>query len=301
MSRDQASDLRRLAERGLRQERPASIGPDSCKIIAVTSGKGGVGKSNVILNTACALAGMGEKVLVLDADFGLANIDVLAGITVRSTLAHVIKGELAISEILVEGPSGITIIPASSGLQEMADMSVSDRERLIEEMSGLDWQGDFILIDTGAGISANVMDILLAVPEVVVVTLPEPTAITDAYAIIKVMSQRGSSARIRLLVNQVADHAEGADTFERLHKVVKRFLPVEIEYLGYVASDSRLVESVMRQKPVVEAFPQSISARCFHELARKLLNLPSENSLPGGFQRLWRGFLKGNGAGGRFG
>lgn len=295
MSRDQASDLRRLAEGNLRRERPGCMAPGTCKIIAVTSGKGGVGKSNVILNTACALAGLGKKVLVLDADFGLANIDVLAGITVRSTLAHVVKGERSISDILVDGPSGITIIPASSGLQEMADMSISDRERLMEQMSGLDWQGDFMLIDTGAGISANVVDILLAVPEVVVVTLPEPTAITDAYAIIKVMSQRGSSARIRLLVNQASDQAEGADTFERLRRVVKRFLPVDLEYLGYVASDSRLVDAVMRQTPVVEAFPRSLSARCFHELARKIANLPAGDPSSGGFQRFWRGFLKGNG------
>lgn len=292
MRDDQATRLRQLAEGNIPTGENRLLGGKSCTTIAITSGKGGVGKSNITINTACALANLGKKVLVLDADFGLANLDVLTGVTARYNLSHVVKGERRISETIITGPAGIQIVLASSGMQEMADMSAGDRERLVEELDSLDWQGDFFLIDTGAGISANVIDILMAVPEVVVVTLPEPTAITDAYAIIKVLSQKGCRARVRLLVNRAASYEDGADVFEKIQRVIKRFLPIDISYFGYVLEDTRLVDAVMRQKAVVEAYPGAVSARCFQELARKLCNVPGDVSDHKGFMQFWKNFLR---------
>src|SRR3989440_4318703 len=205
---DQATQLRDLA----RKESRASV-------IAITSGKGGVGKSNIAVNLAIKLAGAGKDVVLLDADLGLANADVLCNIDLPSNLAHVIARKKELSEVIVQGPGGFRLIGGASGLARMADLSDVDRQRLVDALGELEHEADVILIDTGAGISPNVLAFARAADHVLVVTTPEPTAITDAYAVIKVISRDGNERRVSLLVNQVQSPAEARVVYERISKV----------------------------------------------------------------------------------
>src|SRR3954447_7816869 len=226
---DQAAQLRSL----VRQRRRASV-------IAVTSGKGGVGKSNVAVNLAIQLASAGKQVVLLDADLGLANADVLCNIDLPLNLSHVIARRKELRDVMIEAPGGFRLIGGASGLARMADFSDADRQRLVQGPAPLEETTDVILIDTGAGISPNVLTFTRAADHVLVVTTPEPTAITDAYAVIKVISKDGQDRRISLLVNQVRSAAEARLVCERVSKVAKNFLGVNVLEAVHMMTDDHV-------------------------------------------------------------
>lgn len=261
---DQAAQLRSLA----RQRRSAGV-------IAITSGKGGVGKSNVAVNLAIKLAAAGKEVVLLDADLGLANADVLCNVDLTYNLSHVIARKKELREVMVKGPGGFHLIGGASGLARMADLTDFDRQRLIQSLGELEHQADIILIDTGAGISANVLAFTRAADHVLVVTTPEPTAITDAYAVIKVLTRRGDGPdgperQIGLLVNQVCSVAEARAVHERIAKVARQFLDVRVLDAGYIVRDDQVPASVRRRVPFVLAAPRCAASQCITQLAMRL-------------------------------
>lgn len=242
------------------------------RVIAVTSGKGGVGKSNVVVNLAIALAGFKKKAVILDADMGLANVDVLLGIKPRFTLRHVIAGQKDLLDIVVDGPGGIKIIPASSGIPDLADMPEADRARFLEKLRVLDGEAEVLLIDTPAGVASNVMGFVRATQEVIVITTPEPTAITDAYAMVKVISLQGVRKHVRLLVNMAANEKEAADLVAGISLIAKRFLGMDIDYLGHIEWDPNLPDAVRRQQPLYRIYPDSPASRAIRAIGAKLCN-----------------------------
>ena len=240
------------------------------KIVAVTSGKGGVGKTNVVANLSVCLSELGKKIVVLDADFGLANLDVLLGLTPRYHLGHVLFGNKTLTEIMVQGPQGIRIIPASSGLQRMSELTSAQRNHLIESFTHLDSDTDYFIIDTAAGISRNVIHFLLAAQEVIVVSAPEPTAIVDAYAVIKIILAEDHKKPIQVLINSVERSEDAQEVFCQINSVVKRFLNREVDYLGHIERDSHVPQAVRSQMVVSHRFPNAASSRSFRSLARRI-------------------------------
>ncbi len=242
------------------------------KMIAVTSGKGGVGKTNVVANLAVCLSEMGKKVVVLDADFGLANIDVLLGLTPRFHLGHVLFGNKTLTEIMVQGPKGIRIIPASSGLQRLSELTEAQRSQLVESFEDLGTDTDYLLVDTAAGISTNVIHFLMAAHEVIVVSAPEPTAIVDAYATIKIILAEDPAKPVHVLINSVQSETEAREVFNQINTVVKRFLNSEVGFLGHVERDGHVRQAVRSQVLVTHLYPNAPASRCFRNLANALAN-----------------------------
>jgi flagellar biosynthesis protein FlhG len=240
------------------------------KILAVTSGKGGVGKTNVVANLSVSLSELGQKVVVLDADFGLANLDVLLGLTPRYHLGHVLFGNKSLTEIMVQGPKGIRIIPASSGMQRMSELTLAQRNHLVESFTNLDIETDYFIIDTAAGISRNVIHFLLSAQQVIVVCAPEPTAIVDAYAVIKIILAEDHQKPIQVLINSVENTGEAHEVFCQINSVVKRFLNREVDYLGHIERDSHVTQAVRSQMLVTHRFPSAPASRCFRDLARRV-------------------------------
>jgi flagellar biosynthesis protein FlhG len=244
------------------------------RVLAITGGKGGVGKSNVAVNLGVALAQRGEKVLVLDADFGLSNIDILLGLNPEATLYHVLKGERSLDEIILEGPAGIRIIPSASGIRNMAEMSSGTHAGLIQAFSDLNMDIDTLIIDTATGISDSVISFTRAAQEVAVVVCDEPASIKDAYATIKILSREHGIFRFRILANMADGAQHGREIYGKMISVTDRFLDVALDYIGYVPQDEYLQKSVRKQRTVVEAFPRSKSAKAFITLADKVAKWP---------------------------
>jgi flagellar biosynthesis protein FlhG len=240
------------------------------RMISVTSGKGGVGKTNIAANLAYLLSRMNQKMMILDADAGLANIDVILGINSPYNLSHVLNGERSLEDTLVDGPGGIKILPSASGIPEMTELSRGQKLTLIDELNSLNKSLDFILIDTGAGISSNVMYFNMAAREIIVVTSPEPTALTDAYALIKVLYQRHAKKRFRLIVNMVRNPSEAKEVYGRLSNATDQFLNLTIEYLGYVLLDEKVKQAILQQKAVAEIYPNSPATICMAKIAEKI-------------------------------
>src|SRR3954469_12030250 len=241
----------------------------SANVIAVTSGKGGVGKSNVAVNLAIKFASAGKNVVLLDADLGLANADVLCNVDLPSNLSHVIARRKELRDVMVEAPGGFKLIGGASGLARMADLTDFDRQRLITSLAELEQQADVILIDTGAGISPNVLSFTRAADHVLVVTTPEPTAITDAYAVIKVISRDGQDRSLNLLVNQVRGASEGKLVYERVAKVAKNFLGVNVLDAGHVVSDDHVRRAVLQRVPFLLSAPKCAASFCVTQLAKR--------------------------------
>jgi flagellar biosynthesis protein FlhG len=295
---DQAAGLRLLATQQRAQE--ATPFGRSARVLAITSGKGGVGKTSVTVNLAVVLARLGKRVIILDCDLGTANVDVMLGLHPRYSLQHVLSRQRRLDEVLVEGPHGIKVIPGGSGLQELANLSDSRREELLATFAELDSQADVLLLDTGAGISDNVLQFVLAAGEALIITTPEPTAVTDAYALIKVASQvaaartgagflaqhptgeaglmpldpgPGDSAlRLRLVVNQALNETEARETALNIASVVRRFLDVSVEPFGFLPADPHVTRAIRAQTPVVDAYPRTAVSRAFERLAERVLD-----------------------------
>ncbi|CAG0928204.1 Flagellum site-determining protein YlxH [Planctomycetaceae bacterium] len=261
------------------------------RVMAISSGKGGVGKTNSVVNLAIAFSRLGKKVLLLDADLGLGNLDVLLGLAPRYNISHLLSGERKIDEVLVEGPEGIMILPASSGVHELTDLATEERIALASHLETLGDGFDIMMIDTGAGISSNVLFFNTSAQEIVVVVTPEPTSITDAYALMKVMNQRHGERRFRLLVNSVKSRKEGIEVYRKISLAAERFLNINVEYLGPVLHDDNVNRSVIRQKAVMELYPQTKASQCYQEIAREICEQPVQSGLKGGMQFFWRQFL----------
>ena len=236
----------------------------------MASGKGGVGKSNLALNLAVLLSAVGNRVALVDADWGLANLDVLLDADVRCTLADVLTGHRRLSEVVIDLPSGVQLVPGGSGLTRMASLSEFQRAQLLSELSALKADNDIVLIDAGAGISADVTHFVSSADEVLVVTAPEPTAVTDAYALIKVLTQGSYDGQVSLLVNFATDRHEARMTYQRVSSVARQFLGATVYDAGYVLTDPRVREAVRRREPFVQAFPRCPATRCLAAVVNKL-------------------------------
>ena len=240
------------------------------RVITVSSGKGGVGKTNISINLALSLQKLGRQVLLFDADLGLANVDVLLGMSPRYNLQHFMQGSRPLQEVISEGPLGLKVIASGNGVSQMADMNAQERERMLSHFSLIEESADVVIVDTGAGISQNVISFAMAADECLVVTTPEPTARLDAYGLIKTLNQEGYLGTTRLVVNMAEDEKEGQEMGELMATLAKRFLNFHIDYLGCVPRDRSVLKAVSKQTPFVLAFPDSPAARAVSALAAKI-------------------------------
>ncbi len=250
----------------------------SAKVITVTSGKGGVGKTNVTVNLAIALSEMGKRVTILDADFGLANIDVLLGIVPKYTLVDVIYDNKNILEVLSDGPKNIRFISGGSGVEELVKLDRIQLEKFLGNISILDRLSDVILIDTGAGLSDSVMSFVMAADEVLLVTTPEPTSVTDAYALIKMVSNRDKEKKIRVIVNRAENENEANDILEKLSIVTDKFLELKLEPLGYILNDEMVIKAVKMQRPFALSFPKCQASKHIKEISSKIIDSRNDKS-----------------------
>ena len=264
---DQAQNLRNIIKAGGTKEVLS-------RVITVTSGKGGVGKSNLAINLAISLSRLGKKVVVLDADFGLANIEVMLGIRPQYNLSDLMFRGKSLSEIITAGPENVGFISGGSGIREMTNLTKEQLINLSSRLSELDRQTDVVIIDTGAGISGNVMEFVVLSGEVLLIATPEPTSITDAYALLKTLNYQPEFTRehchIKLIANKVRNEKDGREFFEKLSVVADKFLNISLEYMGAVPSDNNMSKAVMKQQPLSVAYPNSQAARAIDDMARIL-------------------------------
>jgi len=250
----------------------ASGGQHGAVTIAVTSGKGGVGKTSVVINLAVALARLRNRVAIVDADFGLGNVDVLLGLAPAYHLGHMLTGEKEIEEIIVPGPFGVQIIPASSGLRDLAALNERQWLRLADGLQRVCQNLDYMLIDTAAGVSDNVVQLLIGAQRVVVVTSLEPSAMVDAYAMVKIITAADARKEIAILVNGARDADEGELVYRQLDVAATRFLQRGLRSYGHIPYDPAVREAVLVQRPIVDHRPQSPASRCFRVLASRIAN-----------------------------
>lgn len=298
-SNDSSNKVISLNRRRSQKDRRPSSKTDSdrgskARVIAITSGKGGVGKTSIVANLGYAFTRLGKKVLILDADLGLGNLDVLLGLAPRYNLSHVVMGERSIEEILVDGPGQMKILPASSGIQELTQLTREQKIDILTQLDSLVDSVDILFIDTAAGISTNVMDFNATAQEIVVVVSPEPTSITDAYALMKVLSLKYSEKVCKLLVNMTTRPEEGREVFRQLHLVTDRFLDISSEYLGCILYDDKVTKGVKNQKIVSELYPDTPASKCFKDLARKIAHSPPSNLPKGGSNLFWKHLVHNN-------
>lgn len=282
MMYDQAEQLRKIVQNRTTRESakpPIIKGSQSgARVITVTSGKGGVGKTNFTVNLALALAELNQRVLLIDADLGMANVDVVLGCTARYSMLHLLEERYTLNDVIAEGPCGIKFMTGGSGIYQLANLSPIQLQRIISQIIQFDHWADIILVDTGAGIGQNVLNFVMAADEVIIITTPEPTAITDAYAMMKAYVGQEGLAPINVIVNRAFSHAEGQSVIDKLNKVATRFLGLPINELGFVYEDPNVVKAVKSQVPLLLSYPESISTRCIKQIAGRLLH--GENSMP---------------------
>jgi flagellar biosynthesis protein FlhG len=280
---DQAVGLREL----MREKKPQS----KLRVIGVCSGKGGVGKSNISSNLAVLCAKSGKRVLVLDADLGLANIEVLYGIKPRYHLGHLLDA-MPMNEVLATGPHGVRILSAGNGIQQLTQLDDAQKLKLVTALDSIEELFDVVIVDTGAGIGDNVLFFVGAAQEALLVVNPEPTSLTDAYATVKVLATQARVKFFNVVVNSAPDEARARDIFSRLSTVASRFLDAQLKYLGWVPRDENMHRAVMTQQPICEAFPSSPAARAINLVADNLFNEPPPPNLDGGFKFLWNRLLR---------
>jgi flagellar biosynthesis protein FlhG len=262
------------------------------RVITVSSGKGGVGKSNIVVNLAFAFDLIGKRVLIMDADLGLANIDVLMGLSPKENISHVLAGKKRLKDVLVSGPGKIRIMPAGSGVQELTRLSDEQKLLFLEMLDEFESQIDILLVDTGAGISDTVLYFNLAAQERIVVVTPEPTSLTDAYALIKVLYSKHGARHFKILSNVVPDEKTGKAIFAQISKVADHFLDgISLDYLGCIPNDGHVPRSVIQQRPLMEIFPQAPASKAFGVLAERICKSPP-NKNNGTVQFFWKRLLQ---------
>lgn len=287
---DQAANLRNIIKKS-----EVTQMPHKARVITVTSGKGGVGKSNVSVNLAIQFKKLGKRVIIFDADFGLANVEVIFGIVPKYNMFDMIYDNKEITDVLTQGPLGIEFISGGSGVQELLKLDKNQLAYMIEKLYDLDRLADIIIIDTGAGISDSVLDFVIASNEVLLVTTPEPTAITDAYAVLKAIKKRDANIydkKINLLVNRTEYQTEGQEIYEKLNKVTNRYLDINLDNIGSLPNDKTLVKAVVEQKPVTMLFPKSNIAKGFEILADHMINGTPVDEQKGGLSNLFTNILR---------
>lgn len=267
--KDQASGLRNLT-----RTKPVTV-------IAVSAGKGGVGKSNISVNLAVALAQLNKNVMLLDADLGLANVDIMLGLHTKYNLSHVIQGVCNLSDIILHGPNGISVIPSASGTEFMTQLTQAEHAGIIDAFNELTDDLDYMIIDTAAGISDAVLSFTRSSQELIVVVCDEPTSLTDAYALIKVMSKRYEWTHFHILANMVRNLKDGRELFNKLFRVSEQFLDVQLDYLGAIPFDEHVHKAVKMQKPVLTAYPDSEASAALRDLADMVSNWPFKPELGG--------------------
>ena len=275
-----------------KKSKPKRKGRNSIRIISITSGKGGVGKTNTAANLALALCHMSQRVLILDADLGLANMDVMLGLNPRYTINHVIKGEKRLDEVMVEVQGGFKLIPAASGMQHLTELDSTQHMFLLNELDMLQDLFDVLLIDTGAGISSNVMYFNSAAMEKIIIITNEPTSLTDAYALIKVLTQDYQQKRFKVLINAARNQGEADQIFKQLSLVVDKYLDSpSLDYLGYIPYDKCVPQSIRQQHMVLEKYPETPASKGFTALAERLLSSDHKPDFEGDIKFFWRKLL----------
>ena len=281
---DLQNNFSRSREKNLMNPAQLSAVENKVRCIAVTGGKGGVGKTNISINLATSLARMKKRVMLLDADFGLANVDVVLGLSPEMNLLHVLENQCSLKDILIDGPENIKIVPASSGVKRMANLNSLEQSGLISAFSELADELDVMIIDTAAGISDSVVHFARAAGEVFVVVCDEPASIADAYALIKVLSRDYAVNKFSIIANQVESKAHGEMLFNQILRVINKYLDVSVNYLGAIPEDAYLKKAVKRQLSVTSAYPRSRSAEAFKELAKKVDSRKMEDNSSGNLE-----------------
>lgn len=298
---DQASRLRKLVEGKNIKENVQSASIETsggaennyqlpnqgARVIAITSGKGGVGKTNLTVNLAIAMGKRGKRVVVVDADLGTANVDVLLGTSSRQSLMSLVDEGVELEDVLLRGPYGVSYISGGSGMEHAGELSTLQRQVIFNKLAGCDEWADIILVDTGAGVGKNVLDFIMASDEVVLVTTPEPTSLTDGYAVLKSYCRLGAQQPIRLVVNRVFDLIESHETANKLICTAEKFLHMKLESLGFVLDDANMMRAVRKQVPIMAAYPDSLASKCIDSLADSLLTGREQRVKMG-----WQGFLR---------
>ncbi|WP_411170357.1 MinD/ParA family protein [Clostridium sp. MB05] len=281
---DQAESLRRLAKGELLESSKRKA-----RIITITSGKGGVGKSNFVVNLAITLVELGKKVLIFDADIGMGNDDVLMGIYPKNSVLDLMNGKLAIEDIIVDGPEGVKLLPGGSGLNNIEDLQQSQRDLFLKKIEMLEGF-DYIFIDTGAGISRSVLAFIACSDDLILVTTPEPTSLTDGYSLLKAVDHFKIKNNANIVVNKVLDKKEGDQTFLKFKTAVNRFLSLEVNHLGIIYEDRKLIMAVREQNPFVIGYPNCDAAKCIKNIAEKIIG-EKKQSVGIGAQGLFKKFF----------
>jgi flagellar biosynthesis protein FlhG len=290
---DQADNLRlRIVSRTPAPAPTSEPAREALRVIAVTSGKGGVGKTNVSANLAALAARSGKRVLIIDADLGLANVDIIFGIKPMRHIGDLLLAGVSANDVLAQAAPNIHILPAGSGVQRLTELDRKDKLRLVAALDALEERFDLVIIDSGAGIGDNVLFFVGAAQEVVLVLSPEPTSLVDAYAVVKVLSQQAGIRNFAVVINPVVDEMPARDMFQKLSTVTGRFLTAKLRHLGYVPRDENVHRAVMAQRPVVDLFPMAPASRALVDVAERLFSEPAPQILEGGMKVMWQRLLR---------
>lgn len=274
---DQAEKLRNLVQKEKIVKQESRLGSSKPRIITVTSGKGGVGKSNFVVNVAIALQKMGKKVLIFDADMGMGNDDVLMGFLPKFNVYDIIFDNKSIEEVVIEGTLGVKLLPGGTGISKFEEVTEAQRDAFINKLSELN-DIDYIIIDTGAGVNRSVLGFIACSEELILITTPEPTSLTDAYSLLKTVNHFKLKNSAKILVNKTMDVEEGKATYNKFSNVVKKFLNIELQYLGHMSEDKKLVKAVRSQEPFLTSYPNSNVAKDVEYIAKKIVGIENERS-----------------------